>query len=399
MSAESVAPATVPPWARAMTNAVDFNAEQEKFGQIWTFLGFDFDIANRDDWFRTTLGGKSIFVQRFETGIRAFENRCAHRFYPLRTEDKGNGPVVCGFHHWRYNADGLALGIPKCPEMFGKTPREMDARLPAVEIAQCGPMIFGRFPGGPDTPLKEWLGDGWDILTHLTAGTRPLTRIDTLVKAHWKLLIEISLDDYHLVAVHPTTFGKSGYLPTEILRYVHFGAHSAYIPDGDAAALGTLASQCRDGSYRARRYRIFQFFPNLIVAVARAIDYLGDSYWYLVVQHLVPEAHDRTRSTFRIFPLPFARPAPPLRRLIRAWTQPFMVRSFTYFARRVQKEDSEACEKLQTVVGQAGGEQTLALQEARIGWFEQDYARVIAGTLGDVSARTVETLPVDSPAS
>ncbi len=389
---QSVDP-TTPSWVRAMTDAADFAAEQEKLGQLWTFLGYAFDIPRENDWFRTVLGGKSIFVQRFEVGIRGFENRCAHRFYPLRTEDKGHGPVVCGFHHWRYNADGLALGIPNCQEMFGKTPREINARLPRVEIALCGPMIFGRFEGGPAVSLQAWLGEGWDILMHLTAGMAPLTRIDQTVAAHWKLLVEISLDDYHIVAVHPTTFGKSGYLPTEILRYFRFGPHSAYTPGGTETTFDELVRDCRAGTYRAHRYRIFQFFPNLIVAVARAIDYLGDGYWYLVVQHLVPEAHNRTRSTFRITPLPFARAATPLRGLTRSMTQPFMVRSFTYFARRVQREDAMACEALQTVIGQADGPQKLALQESRIRWFEEEYARARAGTICAPRAMRAETIP------
>ena len=64
-------------------------------------------------------------MQRFGEQVRAFENVCAHRSFPLRTADKGNGPVVCGFHHWQYDGQGRAIGIPQCQELFGTTPQAL----------------------------------------------------------------------------------------------------------------------------------------------------------------------------------------------------------------------------------------------------------------------------------
>lgn len=369
-----------PAWVRAMTNAADFEAEQAALGRLWTFLGFTADIPKTNDWFRTTLGGKSIFVQRFENGIRAFENRCAHRFFPLRTEEKGNGPVVCGFHHWRYNADGLALGIPKCEEMFGKTPRELNARLPQIEIETCGTMIFGRFPGTPAPSLREWLGPGWDILGAMVGEPPPRNRFARDVKAHWKLLMEISLDDYHIVAVHPSTFGKGGYLPGDIIHYARFGAHSAYCPGGDDGTLEQIRAACADRSFTPERYRIFQFFPNLIVAFIRATAYLGETYWYVLVQQLVPEAHNRTRSVTRFMPVPFKGDAPAWRKIARRHALPWIGAGFHYYARKIHLEDNEACEELQKAVGLVDGEPHLAAQEQRVRWFEEEYARFVGLT-------------------
>jgi phenylpropionate dioxygenase-like ring-hydroxylating dioxygenase large terminal subunit len=376
-------PAARPDWVCAMTNENDFKAEQAALGRLWTFLGFASDIPETNDWFRTTLGGRSIFVQRFEIGIRAFENRCAHRFFPLRTEDKGRGPVVCGFHHWRYNAEGLALGIPKCMEMFGKTPREMDARLPSVEIALCGTMIFGRWPDGPDGSLDDWLGAGRDILAHLVSSPPASNRFERSVAAHWKLLMAISLDDYHIVAVHPTTFGKNGYLPQEIVRYIRFGSHSAYMPGGSEAALEEMAEACRREGYVPKRYRIFQFFPNLIVAQIRATNYLGESYWFVLVQHLIAEAHDRTRSISRFALLPFPAGAPTWRQWARRHALPWIKLGFKYYARKVHIEDNEACETLQEATSLVNGPPILAAQEERVRWFEEEYARHTATVFTD----------------
>ena len=97
-------------WAKTVTEAHEFRREQDQLGRVWTLLGINHDVAHDGDWFCATLGGRSIFVQRFGVAIKVFENRCAHRFFPLRTAKKGKGPVVCDFHHWRYDQDGRAVG-------------------------------------------------------------------------------------------------------------------------------------------------------------------------------------------------------------------------------------------------------------------------------------------------
>lgn len=357
-----------------------FQAEQDRLGRCWTFLGFDWQVRNPNDWFRTTLGGRSIIIQRFEKGLSAFENKCAHRGYPLRHEDRGNGALVCGFHHWRYNAEGMALGIPECPAMFGVTPRELDARLNRVELAQVGPMIFGRFAGGPDISFEAWMGPGLPVLKHLTRDLAPAKPgYERVVQANWRFLIDISLDDYHIVAVHPSTFGKSGYLNPEQVHYARFGAHSAYLPGGGPGALEEMAQACARGEYAPHRYRILQFFPTLIFAIVKIADAFGDTYWALTVQRLVPEAHDRTRSISTFFPLAPKAEGTDRKAIQRRLTWPGMLAGFRYFGARVHSEDNEACEKLQAHARLDDPTPYLAKHEARIGWFDEAYRTVMQG--------------------
>lgn len=374
---------TVPPadWAKAMTDPAAFAEEQATIGHVWNFLGFASEIPATNDWFTVQLGGRSIFVQRFEQGLRAYENRCVHRYYPLRTAPRGNGAIVCGFHHWRYNADGQALGIPKCIEMYGRTPRDIGARLEPVELAQCGEMIFGRFPGKQTCTLPEWLGPAHDILAHLTRNPGRIDRFGREVAAHWKLMMEISLDDYHIVAVHPTSFGKAGYLPPEVIHYARFNAHSAYMPGGAPGTLDSIVEACKAGTYIPERYRIFQIFPGLIVALIHAIRYGGDDYWFVLVQQIQPLAPGKSLTSTRYFPMPFRRPAGPIRRAFRAWNMPWMRLGVRFQASRIHNEDHVACENQQRVAARADGLPILSRQETRVGWFEDDYARIMAGQL------------------
>ena len=365
-------------WTRALSDAGSFDAEQRQLGRLWTFLGLATDIPGSDDWFCATLGARSVFVQRFGSQLRAFENVCAHRFYPLRTEKKGSGPIRCGFHHWQYNADGRAVGIPKCLEMYGKTPRELDARLKPIELARCGNLIFGRYPSSSHKEsLEEYLGEGFSILQSMWSSGSAARCLETKIAANWRFGYHISLDDYHIVAVHPTTFGKAGYLAPDRVQYFRFGMHSAYFHGADTSAFAQMVDECRRGGYRPSDYRIFQFFPNLVLVifeVARS--------WFLLIQQYVPLAHDRTLLRSWVRPAPFAAPDGGLaEKWLRRLTAPFWPMILPIYMGRVIREDNAVCERQQQMVSQIHGFPILSRHEERIQWFEEVYSRVMRGVL------------------
>lgn len=372
-------------WARHLTDPAWFAHEQASLGHAWTLLGFTTDLQRDGDWIRATLGGRSVFVQRFGDTLRGFENVCAHRFYPLRTEDRGNGPIRCGFHHWQYNKEGLAAGIPKCAEMFGVGPREVNARLALVEVATCGKFVFGRFPDAshPET-LEQYLGPGYAILKAMTDVDRTPRSMTSSVAANWKLGYHISLDDYHLVAVHPDTFGRGGYLDADAVRYYRFGPHSAYFYGGRDGDLEAMSAACADGTYRPAAYRVFQFFPNLLVS---HVPTAGS--FYVIVQQYVPVAVDRTLLMTRYYPAPFPAQDQGLRgNLSRRLLAPWIPLVLPMRTRKIVGEDNAVCERLQAVAGQTTGRPRLARHEERIGWFEQTYDEWLNdGATGDATAR------------
>lgn len=352
-----------------MTDPTAFRAEQRALARHWQFLGHAGDVAKEGDWFRTVLGGEQVFVQRFREGLCGFVNRCAHRFHPIRTAERGNGPVVCPFHEWRYDHSGLAFGIPRCREVFGRSPKELNARLTSIELATAGGLIFGRHGSGPD--LGHWLGPGQSILDYL-GRARPLSlRIDSMIAAHWTLVMQITLDDYHLVGVHPSTFGRHGYLETDILRYFRFAPHSAYFTGQDEGALDRMAAECAAGTWKLDCYRIMQFFPNLVVVLFQTPLVLGKRYDFMVVLHIEPLAHDRTRLVKRFFSLGGAGSY-----LHRALA-PFVNTATWLIARRIQGEDNACVERLQTTAAGIDAPPLISAQETRIAWFDEDYARLI----------------------
>ncbi len=380
--------AFAPDWARTLVDPLAFAHEQRCLSYVWTFLGFTDDVEKDGDWFRASLATRSVFVQRFGTELKGFENVCAHRFYPLRTKDKGNGPIVCGFHHWRYDHDGSAIGIPKCQENFGTVSRALGARLNPIEIATCGTLVFGRFPAsGKRCSLADFLGPGFPILATLSRSPHKPLALSHELAANWKLGLQITFDDYHTVAVHPTTFGKTGYLDREKLTYARFGAHSALINSDRPQVFEELSAACADGSFRPTCYCILQILPNFLVALFRS----DRDIFQCCIQQFVPVAHNRSLLRAWVYPAPFPVEGPWHARLWRHASDLVRNRLVQHYSRRVIREDNTICESVQAVAHQIERPPYLAALEERIGWFEQSYRQLVAegqDVLANIPERT-----------
>ncbi len=363
---------TLSNWPATLVDDHQFRNEQTHLAQCWTLLGLKKDVAKDGDWFRASLGTRSVFVQRWGEDIKAFENRCAHRSFPLRTTSKGNGPVICGFHHWRYDRDGRAVGIPMCLELFGRTPRQLDARLNPVEIASCGSLIFGRFgSAAASASLEDFLGASFPILAALSEGAVKPQYIERTVQANWRLCYHTSVEDYHIVAVHPATFGKGGYLKRENISYYRFGDHSAYFYLPDPEGLGKMAAECRDGTWRSANYRVFHIFPNLTVSHFRA----DRQNWWIVAHQYVPLTKATSLMRAWIFPAPFTAGLGRTEHWFRRATDPVRARVVRFYVNRVLSEDNAVCEKLQQTAGQILASPILGGLEERLAWFEEAYAK------------------------
>ncbi len=260
--------------------------------------------------------------------------------------------------------------------MFGVTPRELGARLTPVEIATCGILVFGRFANAQHTEtLEQSFGEAFPILQAMWSLRRAPYYIKTDIAANWKLLYHITLDDYHIVAVHPDTFGKNGYLPPDAVRYFRLGQHSAYFYGGDENEVKKMADECRRGEYRPANYRIFQFFPNLLALHVEAA-----MNWYVLIQQYVPVAPGRTLSRSWFFPAPF----PPAEPHIgctgccgASWRH--LCRSLCHFTSARSSAKTMACaSRFRRLRIKSKAFPILGRHEERIAWFEEIYAKIMA---------------------
>ena len=240
-----------------------------------------------------------------------------------------------------------------------------------VEIATCGSLIFGRFPGdGVMESLEEFLGEGFPILSAMCTIAGQPNRHKCVVEANWKLSIQITLDDYHTPAVH----GRPAYQRNEDLHYFRFGLHSAHFAGG-ADTLTSMATHCRNNHYRPVNYRIFNIFPNLAISLFRA----DPPYWYSHIQQFVPVAPGRSNLRGWFYPARFSVDGESvLQRLIRPISEPIRARIVRYYIEKIGREDYVACERLQSVAHQIDNWPILGRQEKRIEWFEESYTQAMS---------------------
>jgi phenylpropionate dioxygenase-like ring-hydroxylating dioxygenase large terminal subunit len=349
-------------WAESLFDEAAFAQEQERLAHVWTFLGLTGVLAQDDAWITGRIGGRPVFVQRFGDHLRGFENICAHRQFPLRLGEAGCGPVVCGFHHWRYDDQGRAVGVPIAQDAYGCSAEALGAALAPIEVATCGQLVFGRFAGaaaGGD--LADWLGEAYPILAAVSAGDGGVIHsFGRPVAANWKLMTQITLDDYHTPAVH----GRKRYQRRDEFDYWRIGPHSAHCVGHDDT-LAAMTAACAEGRYRPSRYKIFNIFPNLAVSLFEA----GPS-WYAMIQRFDAEAPGLTRWRSLYFRTPW-RTRPPLwgERLAREGVDRLVAIFIRREAGRITEEDHLACERLQSAARQAKAPQRLSAHEARVGWF------------------------------
>lgn len=363
-------------WIRAATNDADFAREQQQLAHLWHFVAYLQDIPHDNDWKVAHVAGRSIVIQRVSGGVRGFENVCKHRFHPVCKTETGHGMLKCGYHGWQYDQEGRAVVIPQCKMLFDQTPAQMDVRLDPVQVAVCGSLIFARFGDGPD--LKTWLGDSHALIAQLSGTLLYSGEVKRQVRSHWKHMMEITLDDYHVVEVHPDSFGKLGYLTLPRTRYYPVGEHhSVHIPSGDDDVMVRLQAQAAEGKFQPFGYMIFQYFPTLVFVVFHAVNLFGDAYWYVMTEQMIPHGRQETTIVCRYHLLPFQRKAGWCRRLMRWYLTPVV----TYFVRKkaskIFNQDHEVCEQIQSVSHQVSAPMRLGKQEERVAWFEQVYARFV----------------------
>ena len=369
-------------WPGALIDPELFRAEQDRLAHVWTFLGFTHDVCRDGDWFRATIATRSVFVQRFDEELRGFENRCAHRSFPLRNEDRGNGPILCAFHHWHYDKNGAAIGIPQCMRLFACTPSELGARLTPIEIATCGNFVFGRFYGASDSKsLVEFLGEGFEILKAISNTASPPQRIVRQVNANWRLCYHANVEDYHPPTVHPGTFGKHGYPNPENIGYYRFGWHSAFFSPGKPDGLVRMSAECKSGSWQSENYRVLHLFPDLTVSHYRA--HWGN--WYIAVVQYAPVSEGRSTMRAWFYPAPFPSDATWYDRLTRPVTNLFRRYAMKYFVAWVLGQDNVICEELQSIAQQQSPTPMLGALEERLLWFEAAYSELMQDSAGMIS--------------
>jgi phenylpropionate dioxygenase-like ring-hydroxylating dioxygenase large terminal subunit len=138
--------------------------------------------------------GRHVLLYRLESGeIVAMEDCCAHRPHPLSTGRRDGDRVVCGYHGFTYEPDGLLVGVPSQEHV------PPGIRVRTYPVREQGPFIWVWMgvPGAADLrqpPRMPWLAGPGKWASSLEYRQ---------VKANYLLLHEHYLDLTNVFHMHP----------------------------------------------------------------------------------------------------------------------------------------------------------------------------------------------------
>lgn len=239
-------------------------------------------------------------------------------------------------------ADGTARATPA------------DAGGAPLVAQSCGRFVFVREEGSAVPALEIFLGRYAALLRAVSAEAGTLQYEHRLeIAANWKHCVEITLDDYHVDRVHPTTFGPFAARPPHLF-YMRDGLHSSMLVRRDGTwQFASFWDECERGAYDFTGYKIHFFFPALVMVTGRDHVYL---------QHI--EARDGRSTTCRTSISSRAG-----LRLAMTDATPFWGVTCV-----VNQEDAWVCEHLESRGEQARRHDLLGRTERRIAWFREALA-------------------------
>jgi phenylpropionate dioxygenase-like ring-hydroxylating dioxygenase large terminal subunit len=181
------------------------------FARCWIYVGHASEVAQPGDFVSRRVAGRPVlFVRGHDGEIRCLLNTCRHRGAVVCREPKGNSRrFFCMYHGWSYDNDGRLARVPgeeAYPSSFDPSAFGL-ASPPRFESYRD----FWFLSFNPEVaPLVEYLGRATEYID-LVIDQSPSGRMQIIggtqeytVAANWKLMVENSVDDYHLPTTHST---------------------------------------------------------------------------------------------------------------------------------------------------------------------------------------------------
>ena len=172
----------------------------------WHFVATLADLPRHGDFLTMELLGHPLQVRNIDGEIHAFLNVCAHRHCLLTHQPKGFDPHFrCQYHGWEYTKEGRTGRIPDA-HCFRPFDRE-NARLRKFRTERSGELVFVSLADeGPG--LRDYLGPFHETCCRYFAPPyRQSWKWETEYAANWKVVVENSLESYHIPCLHAKTFG------------------------------------------------------------------------------------------------------------------------------------------------------------------------------------------------
>ena len=279
---------------RIYTDPAILEEEREKiFRRTWIYICHESQFEKAGDFKCMSIVDEPLIVVRGDDGkIRAFFNSCRHRASLVEIESEGNREEFeCPYHGFKYDRLG-ALTTAPVEEGFGDWFDKADFGLvPLPRIETFNGMVFGSL-NAEVAPLLDYLGPAAEMMAYNAIHEDgKIAVVDTLkyeIEANWKLLIDNSLDGYHVPFVHGLMMNNH---PDQ--RMPDDTAPPADVGPDFARQLGfhgTISWKARQPASMRVRNQYMSIFPNTTLHYNAGEDLFG-------IRQIEPVAVDRMRVT------------------------------------------------------------------------------------------------------
>jgi phenylpropionate dioxygenase-like ring-hydroxylating dioxygenase large terminal subunit len=346
-----------------------FKVEQKEiFEKVWHYVGTVNDFENINDFKTIVIAGIPVVIQNCKGIIKCFRNVCSHRHSIIQSEKCGNRALMCPYHGWAYNEKGLPIGIPKKP-LFEFEENELDnLKLQEFNIEFCGNFVFVKLSTDMDNSLKQFLGGFYTELEEISLNLGDL--IDTnemVIKANWKILVENTLESYHVNLVHKDTFQRLG---AKGLNFDFFGDHSSWSAELNSKELDGKQSKIYapfvNRGYKIDGYKHILIFPNTLVSTTYGASFnisqilpLNETESLFISYVFVTKKNDNDNEAL----------------------ESIFKSSLVQFNRSVFEEDKVICEKVQIGAQSSPFTGVLSEEEQRVCQFQKTYINYINSKL------------------
>lgn len=318
----------------------------EVFARHWIPVGLSSSLAEHDSFLVTTIAGREVVVQNFQGELRAFLNVCPHRFNRLQTAPCGTRELVCGYHGWGFGSDGVPCRIPKRPKFDDIAPHEH--ALKRYDLDRCGKLVFVRLAsGGPS--LIEWLGPAYPRVKLMSMICGHATGAESTfdIKANWKVIVENTLEAYHVGHVHKTTFHRLGAGDGQFENLE--SPHTTWVADVSDKARKSLDAVLP--AFEGRPYQTDQYvhqlvWPNCTLATLGGMT--------VAVQFVTPRSVGRSTFSTATYLTEWNADTPTADSALHAEQRAAFGRFAGDFNTTVFAEDAAVCESVQAGASNAG---------------------------------------------
>ncbi len=235
----------------------------------------------------TILDTPLVLFRASDGRAQALLDRCAHRNVPLSLGRVEQGRLVCGYHGWAYDADGICRAVPAlCGEATGR-----GRRVPRYETVEHDGFIWVFMSPEPSDRPEPFRFEHLDDPRYTTV------RYIVDVPATLHATLENILDVPHTAFLHRGLFRtKTRHPITAIVRRTHDRVEAEFV--GEPRPAGLIGAIMSPGGGR------IEHFDRFILPSIAQVEYrLGRHNHVIVTSALTPITDFQTRlnavATFR----------------------------------------------------------------------------------------------------